>query len=238
MIEDSAKNLTSITWGQEVEDSESWGGSSQQRKSHNNSLNIGNLHWNDLTLWENKNSGPTTDGKFGPNLFDSRPIEIDFETNTLIIHNKLPQKAVRYQKMPIQNEDGLMFVEAASVIEGIEINNRYLIHSGYVGAILLDDVFVETNKIADKIEITAEQALKDSAGNILKTKKGVLPRFIIGKNVLHNLPVGFFEGALGRQKMSIVGGDVLKRFNIIIDSNRENMYLKANGLSLLSYNNG
>jgi hypothetical protein len=49
------------------------------------------------------------------------------------------------------------------------------------------------------------------------------------------VPVSFFEGALGRQKVSVMGGDFLKRFNIVIDADRAFIYLKTNGLSGVAY---
>lgn len=85
--------------------------------------------------------------------------------------------------------------------------------------------------------MVAEKQLKDSYGHVLKTKNAVFPAFIIGNQKLHNVPAGFFEGAIGRQKMSIVGGDILKRFNIIIDAKRECIYLKANKLKSGGYLN-
>ncbi|RZL55661.1 MAG: hypothetical protein EOO93_19100 [Pedobacter sp.] len=70
-----------------------------------------------------------------------------------------------------------------------------------------------------------------------KTKKAILPTFALGNINLNNVSVGFFEGAIGRQKMSIIGGDVLKRLNIIIDAKREFIYLKSNKLKNLAYSN-
>jgi hypothetical protein len=77
--------------------------------------------------------------------------------------------------------------------------------------------------------------LKDSYGNVLKTRKAILPALIIGDEILTDVPAGFFEGAIGRQKMSIFGGDILKRFNIRIDARREHIYLKANNLRKTDY---
>jgi len=48
---------------------------------------------------------------------------------------------------------------------------------------------------------------------------------------MKDIPVGFFEGSMGRQKMSVIGGEILKRFNLIIDSNRKYIYIKPNGYS-------
>ncbi len=79
--------------------------------------------------------------------------------------------------------------------------------------------------------------MKDSYGNILKTKKAIMPLVKIGNEQLTDVPVGFFEGAIGRQKMSILGGDILKRFNWIIDAERKFIYLKANRLTATDYFN-
>lgn len=238
LIEASTEALNSLIWDKDVEEVKSWGGSGEQRTSPNNTLNIGQMQWDSLLIWESRHSGPTSDGKFGPNLFSDRSIEIDFESSHLIVHKELPAKVTNYEKIPIQYENGFMFVEANSLIDSVEIKNRYLLHSGYAGAVLLDDLFVQENKVSGQIKITDESELKDSQGNILKTKKGILPKFLMGKYEFNNIPVGFFEGAIGRQKMSVIGGNILKRFNLIIDSKRENLYVKSNGLSLLSYSNG
>ena len=66
--------------------------------------------------------------------------------------------------------------------------------------------------------------------NTLISKKGILPYFKIGDFQLANVPIGFLEGTKGIQKMSFIGGDILKRFNWIIDAKREFIYLKPNGL--------
>jgi len=45
----------------------------------------------------------------------------------------------------------------------------------------------------------------------------------------------YYFKIIGRQKMSILGGDVIKRFNIIIDAKRNYIYLKKNKLSKQPY---
>jgi hypothetical protein len=94
--------------------------------------------------------------------------------------------------------------------------------------LLLDDAFVQKNELGQHIQITGAKKLQDAYGNTITTKKGLLPLFRLGNDTLANVPVGFFEGAIGRQKMSVVGGDILKRFNWILDAKREFIYLKPN----------
>jgi len=148
----------------------------------------------------------------------------------MIVHNALPVKMEEYDELPLSFENGFMFIEAISVVGEKEIPHRYLIHSGYSGAILYDDKFAEDTNITNHIEILKETRLSDSAGNVMIEKKGKLPRLILGNTSFDDMPVGFFQGAIGRQKMSILGGDLLKRFNVIIHADRDVIYLKANSL--------
>jgi hypothetical protein len=210
----------------------SWGGGENiTRFSRNNTLEIGGLHRDSLTIWEDLNSGQHTDGKFGPGLFAGKVIQIDFDQKRMTLRSTLPDSIGQYEKLRLVREHAMLFVEAVAEIDGVAVPNRFLIHSGYFGALLLDDSFVQNNHIDERLRVIDEKELKDSFGHVIKTKKAILPALRLGQEVLTDVPVGFFSGTIGRQKMSIIGGDVLKRFNIIIDARREYIYLKPNGLA-------
>ena len=235
ITEEASKTLENVWWDSDEEDINSWGGSSKARSSYGNALSIQGMHWDLLSIWENKNSGPNTDGKFGPNLFEGYAIELNFDKHILILHKELPEITKEYVKMPIKFEDGFMFIEGVSYLNGIEYTNQFLVHSGYGGTVLFDDKFVAESHIGKHIEIIDEKELKDSYGNVIKTKKGKLPQFSIGDISFNDMPVGFFEGTIGRQQMSVLGGDLLKRFNIVIDKNRTFIYLKPSTLFNTAY---
>lgn len=234
LIEESTERLNGISWDREY-DVKSWGGETSARYSENNFLKIGKLEWDNVSIWENKNSGAKTDGKFGPNLFEGKILEINFDNSLLIIHSTLPSKIEEFEKLNLIYEDDFMFIEGVSIVEGINYRNRFLIHSGYGGTILYDDEFVETSNIGAKLKVIDESELRDSYGNVLKTKKAILPTFRIGETELKDMPVGFFEGVIGKQKVSVLGGNVLKRFNLIIDADRKNIYIKENRLMDLAF---
>lgn len=206
----------------------SWGGTHTSRYSEGNTFSIGKHTWQNIPVWENKNSGPGTDGKFGLDFFEGQAVEINFRQSRLCISNRLPGKAKRYQKLKLHTRDDMLFIDAACEIDGQTYPNRFLIHSGYSGTVLLDDQFAADRQLAQKIRITETQVLKDSYGGILNVQKGILPALIIGNERLAEVPVGFFEGSVGRQKISVLGGGLLKRFNWIVDAKREYIYLKPN----------
>ena len=238
LTEVALKKIASLKFDR-IDSVKSWGGNDNtSRFSKSNTLQIGSLKWENVSIWEDKNSGQHTDGKFGLDLFENKVIEIDFDKKVLIIYPNLPSKTKNFEKLKLTFENEMMFMEANVSIGANHYKNKFLIHSGYAGSILFDDLSVTNNKLGEQLKVIGEKKLKDSFGNILKTKKAILPFLVIGNLKLNNIPVGFFEGALGRQKMSIMGGDILKRFNIIIDAKREFIYLKSNQLKNSSYFNG
>ena len=82
LIEESVKKMSSLHF-RGADTMKSWGGSENTaRFSKENTLQIGELTW-ELPIWENMYSGPGTDGKFGPDLFKDKVIEIVCDQLTL-----------------------------------------------------------------------------------------------------------------------------------------------------------
>ncbi|MEO0337858.1 MAG: hypothetical protein AAF242_01460 [Bacteroidota bacterium] len=224
LIEEASKRINTVKW-QEGDKVQSWGGAQDARVSPLNTLQIGQFSWDSVTIWENAYSGPETDGKFGPHLFEGWIMELNFDLGLLVLHQELPDMAA-YEKVPLILENGFLFMKGVSTLEGQDFPNQFLIHSGYGGTLLYDDGFVEESQIGKRIPITDQKELKDSYGNVIKTLKGALPKLSLGALEFSDLPVGFFEGSIGRQKMSVLGGDLLKRMNLIFDVEKEALYLK------------
>jgi hypothetical protein len=238
LTEEAVQKLKTIHFNDNTDSIKSWGGSvNSSRLSKNNAVQIAGLTWENVPIWENKNSGQHTDGKFGIDLFTNKVIEIDFDKMMIRIYTKLPAKSKQYGKLALSFENDDMFIDLGFKMGDTTLHNKFLIHSGYAGGLLFDDKFANENRLGEKLKIVGEKSLKDSYGNILKTKKAIMPLVKIGNEQLTDVPVGFFEGAIGRQKMSILGGDILKRFNLIIDAERKFIYLKSNGLATLDYFN-
>ena len=88
LIDEAVKKARSIRFDG-VDSVSSWGGSNSSRFSKSNLLQIGHQQWPNTPIWENTNSGPKTDGKFGLDLFADRIIEVDFDRQLIILHQKM-----------------------------------------------------------------------------------------------------------------------------------------------------
>ena len=224
LTEDAVRKSRSIKFT-DTNKVQSWGGEADSRLSKGNQVQIGNLQRPNINIWENLNSGKDTDGKFGLDFFQKRIVEIDFDTRRIALHDKLPGKVKKYERLKIETQDGQLLVQGGCLIEGKTYTNKFLLHSGYSGGILLDDAFAATAGVDGKISITDESSLKDSFGHTIKVKKGLLPVFVLGRTKLSNVPVGFFAGGIGAQKMSVLGSEILKQFNLIFDIANNALYI-------------
>ena len=230
VTQEAAKRCTSLEFDQDAT-MESWGGKSDSRFSTGNQLQIQSLSWNKVTIFEDVNSGHETDGKFGPGQFDGKIVEIDFERNVLVVHNRLPKKADQFEKFTFVEQHGSFFVKGSITIDDHQIENSFLVHSGYSGAAMLDDQFVADNAGLKSLPILSESQVTDSMGNVLKTQKIELPSMQFGSMKFSGVPVSIFNGAIGRQKISLIGGDLLKRFDMILDAANNAIYLRINSLN-------
>lgn len=226
----ATRRLSSVKFDQAASIT-SWGGQKQPtRYSSSNTLQIRRQRWDTLAITEDEYSGHETDGKFGPHLFDGKVFELNFDTNRLLVHSALPKTTRQYTRFDIRLQNGTMFIESKTQVGDKLIPHQFMVHTGFGGTVLFDDKFAAAQELAKRLDVIGGRELKDSMGNILKTSKVMVPSMAFGDFQLQNVPAEIFPGALGRQKLSVVGTDILKRFNIIFDIGNGQIFMKPNSL--------
>jgi hypothetical protein len=209
----------------------SWGGQKQPvRYSSSNTLQIWQQRWTTLAITEDKHSGHETDGKFGPHLFAGKVFELNFDTKKLLVHSELPKTTQQYTRFEIKLKNGTMFIASRTQVGDSLIPHSFMIHTGFGGAVLFDDKFAAAQQLGKRLQVVGGRELKDSMGNIIKTSRVIVPSMVFGEFELQNVPAEIFPGAMGRQKLSVVGADILKRFNIIFDIGNGQIFMKPNSL--------
>ncbi|HMQ49486.1 MAG TPA: hypothetical protein PKA00_18560 [Saprospiraceae bacterium] len=226
IIKESALHLESVHF--ENKDSiSSWGGNKETAFSANNTLQLTDkISFDSLQIWLNDYSGKNTDGKIGLNLFADKVVELNFEKQIIVWSDSIQKTPTGYQSYPLYTENDFYFIEGQLVIGKDTVYNKFLIHSGYAGGILLDDAFSSKNNIFESVEILNEQDLKDSYGNVLKTYNGILNNFILGNHPIEKCKISFFGGSINKQKMSVIGTSIIGKFNWIFDFKHNLVYLK------------
>lgn len=204
----------------------SWGGTTTARYSTGNTLQIGDLVYHGIAITEDVNSGPGTDGKFGPNLFAGKIVEVDYDAEQIVLHDALPKLDDRWHAVPLTVRDGPPCVDCEIVVGDRTLTQSFLLHSGFHGTALLDTEFVAANALDDALATIRENVLHDSYGNEVKTRVVQVPALRLGPITMRDVPVGVFEGKVGSRRTSLLGANALKRCNFVLDAANGRLWLR------------
>lgn len=193
--------------------------------SDGNTVSVGTNTYQDVRFFENELTGHEADGKIGTGIFKGKIFEIDYDQNRFSVYKTMPDLK-GYQAVPLLYRNGQYFIQAENIIDGKSVTADFLLQSGYSGGIIYSNAFADGKDLDQKLKITGEKTLKNSAGKSITTKNGILPILKIGNFTLKEVSAGFFTGELKTQKASYLGADVLKRFNWIFDAERKTVYIR------------
>ncbi len=215
-------------------------------KTHNldpdkaeNYLQIGNLNWSGLEVYPVAISGQGTDGRFGWDLFDGKVVEIDYDKNLMIVHTRMPEIGKGYSKFPIEYTHTLFCINGELQIKDKKYKNRFLFDNGYQRTIMLDTLLMHEQNYPKDLEVIKKVVMRNGQGKEIPVYTVNNERLNLGKIVLSDIPVQLLATANpARFKTHIMGNEVLKRFNTILDFQQNFVYLKPNSLFEVPYTDG
>jgi len=193
--------------------------------SKNNTVKIGKLTTKNVLFYNNELTGHEADGKIGTGLFAGKAFKIDYDHNEFVSYDQLPD-VKGYEAVPLLLQNGQLFIAGDNVIDGKQYEAYFLLQSGYSGGLLYSNQFSEEKDLEKKLKVMGEKTLRNSSGQSVTTKNGVLPFFKLGTFVLKDVSAGFFTGNLKTQMANYFGADVIRRFIWIIDADRKTAYIK------------
>lgn len=196
----------------------------QDKISENNTVQIAKIIKKNISFVDNELTGHEADGKIGIGIFAGKTFKIDYDNSQFIIYDKMPDLK-GYQSIPLFF-DGQFYITGNNIIGNEQKKLSFLLQSGYSGGILYSNEFSDGKGLDKKLKVTGEKTLKNSSGQSIITKQGVLTSLQLGDIVLKNVSAGFFEGNLKTQKVNYFGADLLRRFNWIFDAERKTVYIK------------
>jgi len=206
-------------------DVKSWGGTASARRSTGNTLRMGELAWRDLTIFETEQSGPATDGKFGPNLFAGRIVEVDYDAGEISIHAVLPPIGTEFQRLDLARRNGACYVTCPMIVAGEIHATEFMLHTGFGGTALLDQTFLREHGLDAKLAVVGESTLRDSFGNPVPTRTVRIPSLRLGPQEFVDVAVGTFDGRIGSDRASVLGAGLLARCHWILDPDHGHLYV-------------
>ncbi|MFD2516601.1 aspartyl protease family protein [Salinimicrobium flavum] len=209
-------------------------------KSEHNRMKIGRAICNELTLFliydEDVNFSPRlgipVHGIIGTDFFKDFIVEINYARKFLRIHDpeRFRKNLKRYTGVPLQFFQNKPYVRSKTIIEGEEIETVLLIDNGLGDALWL---FNENSEI--KIP---EKSFEDFLGlgllGDVTGKRSRITSFELGGHKLEQVTAAFPDSASVQglrsfeERNGSLGGEILRRFNLVFDYSAAKMYLRKN----------
>lgn len=204
-----------------------WGGSAESELSEGNSMTINNLRWDSLTIFVDENSGVGTDGKFGYDLFRGKIVAIDYDRLQMIVYPQLPKLPKGFVKTKLVESKGSTYIPGELRFGKTVYRDTFMFHTGYGGTVLLDPKIGERYTMQSTLETISTSELTDAFGNVFKIETKRLPQLRVGGKKLKNVPLSFAARS-SAIPMKVFGNGLLRRFNIVFDFQRFEVYLRPN----------
>lgn len=196
-------------------------------------LKIGNTNYK-TKVYDAELAGHGTEGRFGWDFFKDKVVELNYDYNVMIIHSEIPKQVPldsKFTALKMEFWKGLFLVSSEIKQNGILNKNLFLFDTGFDRTVMLDnELLKEGNFPANKMEVIKKVIMKGAQGNEIPVITSNLKILKIGKYKLKNIPVQITTSRkpLKDKNVHILGNEVLKRFTIFLDFQKNVVYLKPN----------
>jgi hypothetical protein len=207
------------------------------RNDNKNVFELGNIVISNSPInFINYNGSLKADGVIGYNAFEGKVIEINYDKNILVVHSgAFDTKG--YAPTEMKWRGWAMFIEGALANKSKFHKGLFLFDTGSKWALSLNKSFVAQNGLYEELEKVGTRRAKGAEGKTIKSTTVKLPALYLAGLLLPDVPtdIEVAEQAEGSLAFNILGNDVLKRFNAILDYKNGLVYLKPNRLHNAPY---
>lgn len=208
-------------------------------KSGTNILQIGEKEYQGFKIYPAQLAGHGTDGRFGWDLFDGMIVELNHDKGLMVVHSQLPfQVKSQYSSAPIKYFNNVFLVQVDISQDKIKNKDWYLFDTGYQRTAMLDGPLLnEQGFPTDKMTVIKKVIMKGAQGNEIPVMTSNLQSLSLGKTKLKDIPVQLLSQSrpVTGTRMNILGNEILKRFNVFLDFQKNIVYLKPNKLVDVAY---
>jgi hypothetical protein len=172
-------------------------------------------------------------GVVGNDIIRESVVEIDYDTYVIQFHDPGKYQYSGSEKMvPLKLDDSAAFVRAVVTQEGRPpIGGKFELDSGSTSAILFNTPFVRRQQLLKYVP----RKNQINVGGVGGTGRGMVGRIkslALGDFVLQQPIAQFFQGRRGDNASAgydgLIGGDVFRRFKVVLDYPHRRMILQPN----------
>lgn len=204
-------------------------GSSNEEISFNNQVILGNQVFSTIDiLGISYPENEALDGVIGWNFFKESKVKINYERNELVIFHKLPKIPQDYNKRKIKFINNLPYVKTVVYKGNKKVKIWAMLDTGYNASLLVYYPEVFKHNLLDQYPLFGEGISHGTDGRIAKSDFVALPKINLGGFEIYNMPVLLTKTKFESVIPALLGGNVLKRFNFVLDFKKKHVYIKTN----------
>jgi len=188
-----------------------------------NRLQIGNLVWDSIPIAVASNMKDYEDLLIGNSLFRDKMLEINYDKKILVVHHVLPPQTAAYSRHEVILDGG--------VIPYIKVNLtiRNKTQTGWV----MFDTGARTS-ILNSADVPMPYRIVNEMAGMISLNQAITPKLDIGKYQLSGFEYKTRDMG-GEDLHMLLGNDLLKRFNLVLDNKNGYMYMQPNSLTNVPY---
>ncbi len=204
-------------------------GTSQEEKSFNNQVTIGNRAYNgNEILGISYPESDILDGIIGWNFFKDKIVKINFESEELTIYDKMPKLSTTYTENKIKFIGGLPYIKTTMYRGKKKVKIWSMLDTGYNSTLKVYYKTAVKNKLMNQYQIIGESTSYGTDGTVAKLDLVLLPKTEIGGFEIYNMRADIATTEVNSKIPALFGGNLLKRFHIVLDFSNKNLYLRPN----------
>jgi hypothetical protein len=155
----------------------------------------------------------------GNSLFRDKIIEIDYDKCLMIIHDQLPGNLKNYKKQAVFYEQHRPKFKTKFIQNGKKYSFWTLFDTGRDGTMLIGEDFTTKGQNWNNIKEL----------QIINGRKIVRLDAIIGSKKFKDIVTNAADPSKPAGRPTLFGNQILIQFNVILDNQNGNIYLKPNG---------
>jgi hypothetical protein len=180
-----------------------------------NRLEVAGLAWDAVPFVVADNMTRREDALIGNALFQDKVLEIDYDRMVIAIHDTLPALSPEWIKQTMILDGVVPYVRGALEVNDSRRDGWFLLDTGAYTSILNSERLSASSKVVSEM------------WNLLSGRHRGPALWIAGRVFgKPNYSVGPYSG--DRSALGLLGNDVLKRFNLIVDNRRGFAYFRPN----------
>ena len=216
------------------------GSISGKRVKHNEFL-IGSAPIHDVELHETDLShleisiGRDIDGIIGYDLLKNYVVELNYDTQEIKLFNPSGYSYMGTGKsytIKMAADKNPHITASVKLANGETVSGEFYVDTGAKTTVDFNSPFVEAKGLSGKVGKSYVYLVAGLGAKEYEHHRGKVNNFSMGDITLEDMPVGLSHGKHGIQSSKkvagIIGGGLLKKFNIVMDYQKKKMYLEAN----------